>query len=164
MLQTKQQAVLDGFRHVFFTELTETPSLCAISLYVRPSSCESRNASRVFPFSPSSMLSTSCRVSSWLSRSSGEGAPPSGISASISRYAFSSAFRRNRSTITRLAIVHRKERGSRIVESVSLLITRKKCPGQCHLHQRQTGVCESANFSTSRDGCHKATRTLRKLW
>ena len=48
MLQTKQQAVLDGFRHVFFTELTETPSLCAISLYVRPSSCESRNASRVF--------------------------------------------------------------------------------------------------------------------
>ena len=26
MLQTKQQAVLDGFRHVFFTELTETPS------------------------------------------------------------------------------------------------------------------------------------------
>ncbi len=76
MLQTKQQAVLDGFRHVFFTELTETPSLCAISLYVRPSSCESRNASRVFPFSPSSMLSTSCRVSSWLSRSSGEGATP----------------------------------------------------------------------------------------
>lgn len=129
MLQTKQQAVLDGFRHVFFTELTETPSLCAISLYVRPSSCESRNASRVFPFSPSSMLSTSCRVSSWLSRSSGEGATPSGISASISRYAFSSAFRRNRSTITRLAIVHRKERGSRIVESVSLLITRKKCLG-----------------------------------
>ncbi len=35
MLQTKQQAVLDGFRHVFFTELTETPSLCAISLYVK---------------------------------------------------------------------------------------------------------------------------------
>lgn len=118
--------MLDGFRHVFFTELMETPSLCAISLYVRPSSCESRNASRVLPFSPSSMLSRSCRVSSWLSRSSGEGAPPSGISASISRYAFSSAFRRNRSTITRLAIVQRKERGSRIVESVSLTITRKK--------------------------------------
>lgn len=156
--------MLDGFRHVFFTELMETPSLCAISLYVRPSSCESRNASRVLPFSPSSMLSRSCRVSSWLSRSSGEGAPPSGISASISRYAFSSAFRRNRSTITRLAIVHRKERGSRIVESVSLTITRKKCPGQCHLHQKQTGVCASASFSTSRDVCHKATRTLRKLW
>ncbi len=34
MLQTKQQAVLDGFRPYFFTELTETPSLCAISLYV----------------------------------------------------------------------------------------------------------------------------------
>lgn len=75
MLQTEQQAVLDGFRHVFFTELMETPSLYAISLYVRPSSCESRNASRVLPFSPSSMLSRSCRVSSWLSRSSGKGAP-----------------------------------------------------------------------------------------
>ena len=126
MLQTKQQAVLDGFRHVFFhgadgnTEFVRNLAVC------QASSCESRNASRVLPFSPSSMLSTSCRVSSWLSRSSGEGATPSGISASISRYAFSSAFRRNRSTITRLAIVHRKERGSRIVESVSLLITRKK--------------------------------------
>lgn len=126
MLQTEQQAVLDAFATYFFTELMETPSLYAISLYVRPSSCESRNASRVLPFSPSSMLSRSCRVSSWLSRSSGKGAPPSGISASISRYAFSSAFRRNRSIITRLAIVHRKERGSRIVESVSLTITRKK--------------------------------------
>ena len=128
MLQTKQQAVLDGFRHVFFTELTETPSLCAISLYVRPSSCESRNASRVFRLARPAC----CRrvVGSRAGfRVPQVKALPSGISASISRYAFSSAFRRNRSTITRLAIVHRKERGSRIVESVSLLITRKKCPG-----------------------------------
>ena len=127
MLQTKQQAVLDGFRHVFFTELTETPSLCAISLYVRPSSCESRNASRVFRLARPAC----CRrvVGSRAGfRVPQVKALPSGISASISRYAFSSAFRRNRSTITRLAIVHRKERGSRIVESVSLLITRKKCP------------------------------------
>lgn len=120
--------MLDGFRHVFFTELMETPSLCAISLYVRPSSCESRNASRVLPFSPSSMLSRSCRVSSWLSRSSGEGAPLRHKRQHL-QIRFSSAFRRNRSTITRLAIVQRKERGSRIVESVSLTITRKKCLG-----------------------------------
>lgn len=117
---------MTAFATYFFTELMETLSLCAILLYVRLFSCESRNALRVLLFSLFSMLLRSCRVLSWLLRFLGEGAFFFGISASIFRYAFFSAFWRNRFTITRLAIVQRKERGLRIVESVLLTITCKK--------------------------------------
>lgn len=83
----------------------EISSLCVISLYVRLFSCESRNVLRVLSFSSFSMLSRSCRVSSWFSRFLGEGVFFFGISVSIFRYVFFSAFRRNRFIITRLAIV-----------------------------------------------------------